>query len=173
LAPQGHAEVQALVQAHFWAGVDAVYTSQEYKTIVVGEAIHAAHQIPCRAVAGLGEAKRDVYVGNEAFFQAQINFFADPQHAPIDGWEAAQAAQQRFVRALDEILERHPVSESVAAISHATVLTLYVAYLRGEAPSYEVWRQLGFMEVMAVDRVRMQPVTGFLGAPYPLPHTLE
>ncbi|NLX11144.1 MAG: histidine phosphatase family protein [Chloroflexi bacterium] len=167
LTNEGHAQVRALTADSLWRAVTVIYTSREVKTTVVGEAIRAAHGIPHHPIAELGEARRDAWLGADQFQAAQRDFFAHPDRPAAPDWETAQAAQGRFVAALDALLNRHPPGEALAVVSHATVLTLYVAHLRGEPPSYDTWQQLGFMDVMAVDRATRQPDTPFLAPPYP------
>ncbi|MBN1966025.1 MAG: histidine phosphatase family protein [Anaerolineae bacterium] len=172
LSREGFAQVRRLVTAPFWNGVTAVYTSRETKAAAVGAAIQVNHNIPFIMLEDLREARRDEWVGLEAFRAAQQAFFARPGEPPIPTWESAGAAQVRFAGAMQDILARHPESDSLAVVAHATVLTLYIARLRGEVPGYGWWSRIGFAEVMAVDRATQQPVTSFLAAPYeglPLP----
>ncbi len=166
LAPEGEAQVRALVAAPFWRGVTTVYTSREYKAAVVGEAISAAHGIPHRAVPDLREARRDVWLGPDAFLAAQRAFFARPDAPPVPEWESGAAAQARFVRAMDGILASHPADESLAVVSHASVLTLYLAHLRGQPPDIDDWNAIGFAAVMLVERETRRPVSSFVLAPY-------
>jgi broad specificity phosphatase PhoE len=166
LSDRGQAQVRALVDLPLWSGVIALYTSQEYKTTVVGEAVHAAHGLPFTPIHDLGEAQRDRWLDGEDFEAAQRAFFARPDVPPVPDWESAAAARQRFVAAMDGILRGHPAGESLAVVSHASVLTLYTAHLAGEAPSYERWPAIGFMAIMAVDRTTLRPLTAFLVAPY-------
>lgn len=163
---EGYRQVRSLIVARFWEDVTAVYTSREPKAYFVGAAVQSLHHIPFFAVEDLHEARRDEWLGFEAFQAAQTDFFARPSEAPVPTWESAGAAQVRFYRAVEEIEARHPPSDSLAIVAHATVLTLYIARLRGELPSYDWWRKLGFAEVMAVDRTNRLPVTEFLPAPY-------
>jgi broad specificity phosphatase PhoE len=163
LSDEGHAQVRRLLEAPFWQSVSAIYTSTEYKTIVVGEAIHAALEIPTHPMIDLGEAKRDTWLDGQEFLAVQNRFFVQPDQPPVPEWESAQSAQTRFVSAMERVLAN---AGSLVVVSHATVLTLYIAHLRHMLPSVAVWQTLGFMEVMAVDRATMQPVTEFLAAPY-------
>ena len=166
LAPAGHEQVAALVAAPLWNIVTRIYTSGHGKARIVGEAIHHAHDIPHTVIDDLQEAQRDHFLDNEQFLAAQQRFFAEPDRAPVPEWEMARAAGERFARAMQQILTTHPAAESLAVVSHATVLTLYVARLRGEAPSFDFWQTIGFGEVLAVDRATQQPITGFLAAPF-------
>jgi broad specificity phosphatase PhoE len=174
LSDEGRAQVNALVGARFWQGVSAVYTSYQYKTTVVGEAVRAAHNIPYTPIEGLDEARRDEWVPAEGFRAAQAAFFSRVYTAPLPGWESAYAAQTRFSAAMDHVLSRHSMSDTLAVVSHASVLTLYVAYLLHEMPSYEAWSTLGFADIMTLDRASLRPITGFLEAPYAgLPYTVN
>ncbi len=162
LSERGQAQVRALVDLPLWSGVTAVYTSEEYKTTMVGEAVRAAHGIPFTPLIDLGEAQRDRWLEADAFEVAQQAFFARPDVPPVPDWESADAAQGRFVAAMERVLRQHPAGESLAVVSHATVLTLYTAHLAGEAPTVERWRAIGFMAIMAVERATLRPLTPFL-----------
>lgn len=166
LAPEGEAQVAALCEAAFWRHVSAVYTSTHGKTRVVGAMAREAFGLPVTALPGLDEAQRDVWIAPESFHEVQARFLAEPDRAPVAGWESAQAASDRFMQAMAALLDRHDPGESVAVVSHGTVLTLYLAALRDEPPTLESWRAIGFAAVCAVDRATMQPVTPFLLAPY-------
>lgn len=166
LSAEGRSQVPQLVNAPFWAGVRAVYTSNQFKAQVVGLAAGPMHRIPHTTVPDLTEARRDSWAGPDVFKAAQQRFFAQPDQAPLPGWESAQAASARFYAAMEKIAGRHPVSESLAVVAHATVLTLYYAQLCGEPPSFAFWQTIGFAAVMVVDRATMQPVTRFIVAPY-------
>lgn len=172
LSAEGRAQVDALAAARFWQGVSAIYTSHQPKTIVVGEAVQAAHGIPSTPIEGLDEARRDDWVPAEGFRAAQAAFFSRVYTPPLPGWESAYDAQARFSAAMDGVLARHSAAETLAVVSHASVLTLYIAYLLQEMPSYEAWSALGFAAIMTLDRASLRPITGFLEAPYTgLPYT--
>ncbi len=166
LSDQGQAEVRTLAALPLWATVSRVYTSAQPKTTRVGAAVQQAHAIPFVVITALDEAQRDHWIGADAFEAAQRAFFAQPDVSPIAGWENASAAGARFRAAMDGILSETPPAASLAVVTHATVLALYTAYLRGVPPAYHDWRQIGFAAIMAVDRATMQPLTPFLTAPY-------
>lgn len=166
LSDAGHAQVRDLIAAPFWTRVRAVYTSDQYKAAVVGEAAAAAHAIPHYTIPDLTEAKRDSWAGRDAFLAAQGRFFAQPDDPPLPGWEPARSAGERFRAAVDGVLARHPADESLVVVAHATVLTLYNAHLCGEPPSFAFWQGIGFAAVQAVDRATLQPLTAYLAAPF-------
>ncbi len=165
LSEQGTEQVRRLVALPMWADVTAVYTSRETKTMAVGEAVQAAHGLPFTALEALGEARREGWLGVEAFEAAQQAFFARPDEPPAPGWESAYEAQARFVAAVGGILQQHPLHESLAVVSHATVLALGVAYLFGVLPTYESWRTIGFADVLSFDRATLRPASAWFTSP--------
>jgi broad specificity phosphatase PhoE len=166
LSETGRAQVHTLVNLPIWKGVATVYTSTQPKTSVVGELVYAAHGVPFLPLVALDEARRESWLDPEAFDAAQRAFFAHPANPPMRGWEPARSAGLRFIAAMDHLLAVHKPADSLVIVSHATVLTLYVAHLREITPSYEQWRKTGFAAIMAVDRAALRPVTPFLTAPY-------
>lgn len=172
VSAEGQAQVRALLDVRLWRSVRAVYTSDQPKAAAVGEAVAAAYALPHHILPALTEAARESWAEPEAFAAAQRRFFAQPAIAPQPGWESAQAAGVRFRTALETVLSRHPAGESLAVVTHATVLAHYVAHLRGEVPTFATWERIGFAAIMAVDRATLRPLTDFLTAPYaglPLP----
>ncbi len=166
LSETGEAQVRALVNAPFWRQVVAVYTSTHPKTKVVGEVVHQVYGLPVYEDAGLDEAARDGWLEPYEFQAEPRAFFTITDRPPVSGWESADAARARFVAAVDAIAARHSPDDSLAIVTHASVLTLYLAHVRGEAPRYTDWGPIGFAEVIALDRVTLRPLTPFIAAPY-------
>jgi broad specificity phosphatase PhoE len=166
LSAAGRAQVHTLVNLPLWNHISTIYTSTQPKTSVVGELVYAAHGVPFVPLTALDEARRETWLDPEAFETAQRAFFAHPADPPVRGWEPARSAGLRFIAAMDHLLAVHKPADSLTIVSHATVLTLYVAHLREIAPSYEQWRKTGFAAIMALERGALRPVTPFLTAPY-------
>lgn len=166
LSDEGRAQVAQLIAAPFWASVHAVYTSDQHKAAVVGEAVAMAFAMSHHVVPHLTEAVRDRWLDGDEFRAAQERFFAEPDTPPVLGWESADAARARFTGAMSALLAQHSLEEAIAVVAHATVLNLYVAQLRRTAARFDDWRRIGFATVCAVDRASMQPATGFLSVPY-------
>jgi broad specificity phosphatase PhoE len=166
LSDAGRAQVHALVNLPIWKEVSTVYTSTQPKSSVVGELVNLAHGIPFMPLIALDEARRDRWLDPEAFEAAQRAFFAHPADSPVRGWECARSAGLRFIAALDHLLGVHKPADSLAIVSHATVLALYVAHLRDVTPTYDQWRKIGFAAIMVIERDALHPLTPFLTAPY-------
>ncbi|MBN2472757.1 MAG: histidine phosphatase family protein [Anaerolineae bacterium] len=173
LSDQGHAQTQALLGAPFWPHVAAIYASREPKTITVAKEAALQHNLPALPRSAFGEVDRSAYVApdNTTYEAAVAALFSDPFQHPF-GWETAADALARFQKELTQVLAVHAEGDSIAIISHGLVLTLLMAHFRHVAPELSYWRSLGFATVAAVDRETLQPLTGFLPAPYadiPLP----
>lgn len=166
LSEAGRAQVHTLVNLPIWQGVSTVYTSTQPKASVVGELVNTVHCLPFVPLIALDEAHRDAQLDPEAFDAAQRAFFAHPAQPPRRGWETARSAGLRFIAAMDHLLSVHKPADSLAIVSHGTVLTLYIAHLREITASYGQWRKIDYAAIMAVDRATLLPVTPFLTAPY-------
>ncbi|MBN2470210.1 MAG: histidine phosphatase family protein [Anaerolineae bacterium] len=167
LSDAGETQAEALLEAPFWPHISAIYPSREPKTIAAAKEAALAFTLSVIPRAALGEVDRTAYVPpDEATYQATVTaFFAQPGHSP-HGWEPARTALERIKAEIARLNALHGPDESFAIVSHGLVLTLLMADLRGEPPTPDLWRAIGFATVAAVDRATNAPLTGFLPAPY-------
>jgi 2,3-bisphosphoglycerate-dependent phosphoglycerate mutase len=166
LSDSGRIELNTLAHAPFWNQVAAVYSSPQTKAIEPARVIGDKHNISVATLPGLAEVWRgtDPYLGTEEFNAALSAYFSESELA-IAGWERPTDATQRFKEAVQEIVTEHP-ADSVALLSHGTILTLYTAMLDSEAPNVVRWRSIQPASVAAVDVQTMRLVSGFISAPY-------
>lgn len=167
LSDAGRAQLTALVAAPFWRHVAAVYSSDQRKAAEAAAMVADHYRLKATALPALDEADRSAYTAPDvASYQAAVAaFFAHPETS-YRGWETAASTLARFQAGIADVLARHAESESVAVVTHGLNVTLYIAHRRGQAPSLDWWRSLGFCTVAAVDRATRQPLTEFLPAPY-------
>jgi broad specificity phosphatase PhoE len=134
-----------------------VVTSTERKAIETGDVIAQVLSIPVNTAAGLHEHDRkDIGLLSQENFEAmQRLFFAQP-FSRIFGKETAQQALQRFSGALTGVLENYP-SGTLAIVSHATVITLWVTGLIGGDP-FAFWKRLGMPAYVVFSRPDMELV---------------
>ncbi|MFC1961108.1 histidine phosphatase family protein [Chloroflexota bacterium] len=167
LSDKGREQVADLLEAPFWEHVHTIYPSREFKAITAAKEAALRYEIPVIPRPALGEVDRTAYTApdQEAYQAAVAAFFAQPEQNPF-GWETAAAARQRFQRELDQIFSWHDADQSVAIITHGLVLTVAIAALRNQPSTLDDWQAIGFAAVAAVDRATMQPLTGFMTAPY-------
>lgn len=170
LSDEGHAQVEALAEARFWARVAAIYPSEERKAVLPAEIIAARYGLPVRPLPMFNEVNRGAYTApDRAAYQAAVEaFFSRPEES-VHGWETASSALTRFRSGVEMALAGPEEGESLAGIGHGLALTLYMAHLRGEEPSAALmapWRALGFGAVAAVERATLRPLTDFVAALY-------
>jgi broad specificity phosphatase PhoE len=90
----------------------------------------------------------------EDYLEANTRFFANPKKRVL-GEESAAEALDRFSRALREILDAYP-EENVVAVTHGSVITLFIARITGEDP-YSLWQSLTqpWHAVIAIPRFKL------------------
>jgi broad specificity phosphatase PhoE len=166
LSEQGRAQVKALAAASFWQQVTGLYSSDQPKAMGAAGTIGAQHQIPVGSLAGLAEVSRghEVYHSAGDYDKILGQFFAFPDHA-IAGWERGTDALRRFANSVNYIINQHP-NQSIALLSHGTILTLYTAMLDQHPPTLARWRSISFATVAAVEIESQHLVTPFTGSPY-------
>jgi broad specificity phosphatase PhoE len=166
ISDQGRAQVHALTEAPFWKNVVAIYSSNQAKAIEPARTIGQHYGIPVTSMPGLAEVQRgtEIYHSTGDYNTILSKFFSSPDFS-VQGWEQAASALTRFQQAISEILANHP-AQSVAIVSHGTILTLYTAMLQGQSPTLQRWKGIDFASVGAVDIASMQLVADLSAAPY-------
>ncbi len=76
-----------------------------------------------------------------ATFRASIAGLFERPDEVVFGNESASDALTRFEQALDDVLARYPTG-NVAVVTHATVMSLYIARRAG-VNGYTYWQRLG------------------------------
>ena len=129
-----------------------VFSSFEPKAIQTAEAVVSALSLPnSQIIDGLEETHRATspYYKNVGDFQAAV---IDAMHHPdkvLFGEEAFGAARERFDETLARLMEKHP-DETIAAVSHGTVMSLWLAPLLNR-PVEEVWQAMGMPAYAVID----------------------
>lgn len=167
LSAEGEAQTAALLAAPFWRQVAAIFPSTERKAILPAEAAGARYGIPVKPIADLREVDRSAYSPpDQPGYETAVAAFLTQPAASAHGWETASAALERFQRGIKSALAQVGAADNAAIVAHGLVLSVYMAHLRGEAPSLARWKALGFCTVAAVDRATMQLLADFTPAPY-------
>lgn len=146
LCPEGRDAVAALAEKLVAFAPKAAISSPEPKALQTAEIIAARLGLNVEVDPGLHEHKRQhVSFGTEAEFREKIaEVFANP-HVPAPGGESAAQACER----LAATLAQHPVRPLVA-VTHGTVLSLYVAKLLG-LDAHDLWRNLHTPDAFVLD----------------------
>jgi len=133
LSEHGRSRMQRLLSRDWLWEVGAIYCSTEPKAIDGATILSEATRVPVHTVAELGENDRSAtgYLPPADFDATVDAFFARPS-ASVRGWECAEDAQARIVRAVTHIARTALGSGPLAVVSHGGVGTLLLCHLQGQ-----------------------------------------
>ena len=132
-------ERMEMLLTHPWVeDLGAVYCSMEQKAIDGAEILAQNLSIGYQVAEELGEIDRSStgYLPLDEFQATMDAFFANPDSS-IRGWETARQAQQRIMRAVEEVIENEQSANAIAIVSHGAVGALYLCHLKNRPISSE------------------------------------
>jgi broad specificity phosphatase PhoE len=144
LSDEGRARCEALAVQLQPYGVKSIYSSYEPKAIQTAQAvINAINGFDSQIIDGLEETHRSTspYYKSVGDFQAAVIAAMHRPDEVVFGEEAFEVARLRFDQTLYHLMAKHP-NETVAAVSHGTVMSLWLAPLL-HRPVEEVWQAMG------------------------------
>jgi broad specificity phosphatase PhoE len=108
--------------------------------------------LPFATALGLHEHKRSnvPWVSPEVHQANLAALFTRPGEL-VMGDETAEQAGTRFIDAVDQVLEQYP-NETLAIVSHATVMALFVANFNPTIHPFDYWRQLQMPDITVLER---------------------
>jgi broad specificity phosphatase PhoE len=112
-----------------------IFTSEESKARETGQIIADELGLPWQTAPGLQEHSREnapFFISHEAFETAVARFFDNPDQL-VFGNETANQALARFDTAVHQLITTYP-SDTLAIVSHGTVLTLFLSRYNQIAP---------------------------------------
>jgi broad specificity phosphatase PhoE len=143
LSEEGQERCMSLAERLREHGPAVIVASQEPKAVETGQIVADVLGIPFDTAEGLHEHERGrvVSLANRREFQARVaSVFEQPEEL-VFGKETGTQARKRFARALDQVIDLHPVG-NLAVVSHGTVMTLFIARANRLAP-VPFWKSLG------------------------------
>jgi broad specificity phosphatase PhoE len=142
LSEQGRESCKALAQVVANHEPRVIVTSDEPKALGTGSIVAEALGIKTRMAEGLHEHDRTnvPMMQSREFISTMALFFKDRRRLVL-GKETAEAALDRFGRAVEDVLREEPEG-NIAVVTHGTVLALF-AELRGAGDGFQLWRKLG------------------------------
>jgi len=151
LTAEGREAAEALARLGLFAGVEAVVTSPEPKARDTAEPIARAAGVELSVERDLREAERGASpVDDRVGFVARVDTWL--AGAAVPGWEARDAAAPRIVACIERLLAES--SGDLVLVSHGTVLSLYLAWLRGqERVDLLEWETIPLPALAVVDPV--------------------
>lgn len=151
LDPAGFPALERLVASRNWDAIPRWYASNEPKAVLTAQKLTMQ---PIVERPALRELERGTGLVSD-YEDAIVRLFAFPDRPAMPVWETANQAQQRIVAAIDSILDE-TAHEDVAIVSHGLVISLWLAYIRGqERVDPDDWRSIGFPDYALVDGNRV------------------
>jgi broad specificity phosphatase PhoE len=139
LSPRGVAEAYTLAAVACEWGLRAVYTSVEPKATATALILGDAAALPVRSVEGLEEQRWEGWIENADEFNDAVRSALEAPDVRTHGSESAGDAASRFSAALDLVREG---PSPAAVVSHARVMTAYLAPVLTLEDPYSFWRAL-------------------------------
>lgn len=133
---RGRLQIQALAERFREVPVDAVYSSDLYRTRLTASAVYKSHGLPLRTDSGLREVRMGEWedkpwglVAREA--RQQLTYFNtnDPRWK-VPGGETFQELRERLVGTLTKLALQHD-GETIVVVSHGMALRNSMAALQG------------------------------------------
>ena len=127
ITPNGQKQIAALEERFRNVTIDAVYSSDLFRTCRTAEAIYVPKGLPLHKDPRLRELNcgiwEDIPFGWLAIFDRERNkaFSYDPRNWSVEGSETFPVYTDRFLEAMEEIVCRHE-GQTVAIFSHGMVM---------------------------------------------------
>lgn len=101
----------------------------------------------------MNESHSEGWLEDDQFLNAVRRFLEDPTASPAPGWETADAAADRFVRKLGQIIGDSHEGTTVVACSGGRVLTAALRRMNlvTSDDAYAMWRDIGMPDVAEVE----------------------
>ncbi len=152
LSPGGRASAERLAQ-HIAADYQpvAMFASPEDKASETARIIARPLGLPVETIPDLREHERShtPFLSSDSWEATLIAFFTRPTEL-ILGEETANQSLQRFRAAIDSLLATHSQGD-LAAITHGTVLTLFVAYHNLQIDALAFWHALRLPDLVVLE----------------------
>ena len=163
LSKDGRSRTRALIP-HITSISEAtptrIITSHEQKAKQTGQIIAEALDLPCTTAPGLQEHNRTgaPYFENVTDFRNTIQqLFLQPDEL-IFGTETATQARTRFTQAIHTLLAQYP-SDTLAIVTHGTILTLFLAHHNPHLDPITFWQRLKLPDLVVVSLPTMEIIT--------------
>lgn len=134
LSLQGRARAERFARHPMALGLRRIVSSTETKAHELAEILGKVSKATVESGENFGENDRSStgFVQPERFEALANAFFAKPSES-VDGWETAQAAQARIVKAVEDALQHNDPARPIGFAGHGAVGTLLKCQLGGRA----------------------------------------
>jgi broad specificity phosphatase PhoE len=165
LSERGRASCAALAEALRVHQPGVVVSSEEPKAKQTAELVGQHLGLTWQTAPGLHEHdRRAVPHMRSSEFISNVELMLRKRDERVLGHESAGEALRRFRDALRDVLAQH-ANETVAVVSHGTVIALYVAEHTQDHTAFELWRKLGLPSFVVLSRpeLKVESVFGRIG----------
>jgi broad specificity phosphatase PhoE len=145
LSSLGRSRAERFARHPMALGLRRIVSSAEAKARELADILGKVSRATRESGDKFGENDRSStgFVPAERFEALANAFFARPAES-VEGWETAEAAQSRIVKAVEEALEHHDPARPIGFAGHGAVGTLLKCHLGGRTIARsEDQRQLG------------------------------
>ncbi len=163
LSPLGRARAEVLARQPWVKALSRVVASEERKARETAAILAGTAGVAVEVRPSLHENDRSAtgYLAPHEFEATADAFFAHPDRS-VRGWETARAAQARILRAVGEVLDRHPMDRPLALVGHGAVGTLLWLALSGRPISREADQPAGGGHLFAFRLDDRRPLSGWV-----------
>lgn len=169
LSPEGREEAETLAREPFWDEIRAIYSSPEVKALATAEPAARRRGLPPRLIPCLSEVQRPPGQRFDDYEEVVRQYLATPK-GNLHGWEPNARARGRVGACVYRLLDstQNPQAEGpLAIVGHGLTLTLLLATILNEAPSFEIWKSMGTPDWAQVEvRTEGCLVRGILTVPF-------
>jgi broad specificity phosphatase PhoE len=151
LSDQGRQACQRLAEALRARAPGVIVSSVEPKAVETAEIVAQALAVPSHTAAGLHEHDRSnvPHMRSAEFISSMELFFRKPGELVL-GKETANAALDRFEQAVKAVLDQHTSHDTVAIVSHGTVIAMLLAK-HSQKSAFHLWREWGLPSFAIVE----------------------
>jgi probable phosphoglycerate mutase len=159
ITDNGYRQIKALEERFLSIPIDAVYSSDLYRTVTTAKAICGPKELPLHTRSDLRELSLGVWEdqpwGEVDFKQPeQMRLFCDSSPTwKVEGGESFESLRNRVAAAILEIASTHP-NQSVAVVSHGTAIRYACAAFLGYP--IEDSRRMGHSDNTAVTLLEIE-----------------
>ena len=156
LSERGRASCAALAEALRPHAPSVIIASEEPKARETAELVAKQLAVTWATAPELHEHdRRGVPHMRSSEFISHVELMLRKRGERVLGNESADDALGRFRGALCDVLAKH-AEETVAVVSHGTVIALYVAEHTEDHTSFELWRKLGLPSFVVLSRPELR-----------------
>jgi broad specificity phosphatase PhoE len=156
LSTEGRERARILSEDPIWESVERFLTSSEHKAEETARVIAEARDLPLEVREDLREVRRPWEAKD---YEDKIRAFLKGE--PPVGWETRTSAETRFERVVEEV--RHGGVDT-GIVSHALLLTLFLARVSSAEPAFWLHHSIGFAEYAVYDMDAKVIRRGFRGS---------